>query len=179
MSLLAVIEILSLYIMFTVGFLYVVFGGFLYGAMWMPLPKRRVQKMLELANLTWDKTVYDLGAGYGNIAFKAALSGASVIAVEADPFKAWWIRRQIRIKGLSNVKLIKGNLLNVDLSNADVLVCYLSDGLMDKISEKNIKKNALIISCCHKIKNWSMIKRDKDNVYPIYVYEVNPAPILF
>ena len=159
------------YVVFAVGLLYVVFGGFLYGAMWMPLPKRRVERMLELAELSKGKVVFDLGAGYGNMAFKAAASCGSVVAVEVDSFKAWWIRRQIKLKGLTNVSCVKANLVNLDLFKADVLLCYLSDGLMEKIVEKPLKKGALIVSCSHKIKKLAKFV-DKDNLYPIYVYEV-------
>ena len=163
---------LIIYAVFCVGLLYVVFGGFLGGAMWMKLPKNRVQKMLQYANLNEDKLVFDLGAGYGNIAFQAAKSQATVVAVEFDWFKAWWIQRQIRKQHLHNVLGIHSNLLEVDLSKADVLLCYLGDSLMDKLAEEPLKKGCLIVSCCHKIRKWTPITTDKDKVYPIYIYRV-------
>jgi predicted RNA methylase len=139
--------------------------------MWMPLPERRVKRMVELANLDSGKLVFDLGAGYGNIAFKTAESGAQVIAVEADPFKAWWIQREISKKKLDGVKCIKNNLLDVNLTEADVLFCYLSGNLMNKIAEKKLRKGTKIVSCTHKIKKWNPTKIDEDNLYPIYVYD--------
>jgi predicted RNA methylase len=138
--------------------------------MWMPLPERRVKRMLELANLDSSKVVFDLGAGYGNIAFKTSKSGAQVVAVEADPFKAWWIQRQINKKKLHGVTCIKNNLLNVDLAKADVLLCYLSGSLMNKIAEKELRKGTVIVSCVHRIKKWDPIKIDEGRLYPIYVY---------
>ena len=161
-----------LYVIFCVGLLYVIFGGFLGGAMWMRLPKRRVQKMLEYAKLDRSKLVFDLGAGYGNIGFEAAKSGASVVAVEFDWFKAWWLQNQISKQHLLNVVGVRGNLLKVDLANADVLLCYLGDALMDKLAEKPLKSGCLVVSCCHKIRKWKPIAVDKDKVYPIYVYVV-------
>lgn len=172
MDIVTLFFVVVLYIVFAVVLLYVVFGGFIYGAMWMPLPEKRVKRMLELANLTKDKVAYDLGAGFGNVAFKVAILGFSVVAVEADPFKAWWIRHQIEKKKLKNVTLIKANLLDVNLSNADVLLCYLSDGLMDKIVKKPLKKDVAIISACHKIQKWKPTSIDKDSIYPIYIYKV-------
>ncbi len=136
----------------------------------MPLPERRVKRMLELANLDSCKLVFDLGAGYGNIAFKTAESGAKVVAVEADPFKAWWIKREISKKKLDSVMCIKDNLLDVNLAKADVLFCYLSGSLMNKIAEKELRKGTIIVSCVHQIKKWNPIKTDQDNLYPIYVY---------
>jgi predicted RNA methylase len=161
---------LILFILFFAGLVYFFFGGYIYGAMWMPLPKRRVKRMLELANLDSSKLVFDLGAGYGNIAFKTAESGAQVVAVEADPFKAWWIQREINKKKLHGVTCIKNNVLDVNLAKADVLLCYLSGNLMNKIAEKELQKGTIIVSCVHKIKKWNPIKIDKDTIYPIYVY---------
>lgn len=163
----------GLYIIFCVIFLYVVFGGFLYGAMWMKLPAKHVERMLKLAQLKQGLKVFDLGAGYGNIAFKAAESGAEVVAVEADPFKAKWLRHQIKQKNLANVTCIQDNLLNVDLSQADVLLCYLGDGLMNKIAAKELKSGCTIVSCCHKICGWTPTLIDKNFTYPIYVYHVS------
>jgi predicted RNA methylase len=146
-----------------------IFGGFFYGAMWMKLPKRRVQKMLELGKVSESKLVFDLGAGFGNIAFQAASRGACVIAVEADWFKAWWINRQIKKQSL-DIHCIRKNLLDVDLSKADVLLCYLSDTLMNKIIDKPLKKGVVVVSACHKIKGYKPKVIDKDGIYPIYVY---------
>jgi SAM-dependent methyltransferase len=160
-----------LFVLFCIGLLYFfIFGGYMYGAMWMPLPERRVKRMLGLANLDSGKLVFDLGAGYGNIAFKAAKSGAQVVAVEADPFKAWWIQREINKKKLDRVTCIKTSLLDVNLAKADVLLCYLSGSLMNKMAEKELRKGTIIVSAVHKIKKWNPIKIDKDSIYPIYVY---------
>jgi predicted RNA methylase len=154
-----------------VGLIYFsIFGGYIYGAMWMPLPERRVKRMLELASLDSSKLVFDLGAGYGNIAFKTAELGAQVVAVEADPFKAWWIQSKISKKQLSSVRCIKNNLLEVNLAKADVLLCYLSGSLMNKIAEKELQRGTIIVSCVHQIKKWNPTKIDQDKLYPIYVY---------
>jgi len=159
-----------LFVLFVVGLYYLIFGGYIYGAMWMRLPERRVNRMLELANLDSSKLVFDLGAGYGNIAFKTAESGAQVVAVEADPFKAWWIQREISKKKLDGVTCIKNNLLDVNLAEANVLLCYLSGSLMNKIAEKELRKGTIVVSCVHQIKKWKPIIIDEDRLYPIYVY---------
>ena len=170
MAIFELVTIFSFYTIFVVVLLYVVFGGFIYGAMWMKLPKRRVQKILELGNVVEGKLVYDLGAGFGNVAFQAQKAGASVVAVEADWFKAGWIKHQIRKQKLKNISCIKDNLLDVDLRRADVLLCYLSDSLMTKIMEKPLKETVVIVSACHKIKSYTPKLIDKDGIYPIYVY---------
>jgi predicted RNA methylase len=171
MDITLVTEVLIAYVALGAGLVYLIFGGFLYGAMWMPLPKKRVKRMLELAELASGKVVYDLGAGFGNAAFQAAQNpDVKVIAVEADPFKAWWITQRIKAKKLHNVFCVKTNLLNMDLSKADVLLCYLSDSLMDKIAKKQMKETTKVISACHKIRGIKPKFIDRDGIYPIYVY---------
>jgi predicted RNA methylase len=164
------ITIVLLYIIVASVSLYTIFGGFLYGAMWMKLPKQRVQKMLELGKVTQGTIVYDLGAGFGNVAFQAHKLGARVVAIEADPIKAWWIKRQIQKNHLINISCIQGNLLEENLAQADVLLCYLSDTLMKKIAEKTLKKTVIVVSACHKIKGYTPKIIDKNGIYPIYVY---------
>jgi predicted RNA methylase len=164
-----ILAVSALYFVFCGLLLYFVFGGFLWGAMWMHLPNRRVKRILELVDVR-GKAVYDLGSGYGNIAFKVAGTASSVVAVEVDWFKAWWIRWQIKRKGLKNVSCLRENLLNVDLSKADVLLCYLSDGLMKRLSRKQLKQDAVIASVSHRIKGLNPTVIDTDELYPIYVY---------
>jgi predicted RNA methylase len=167
----------ALFVIFTITYvvvfaclIYIVFGGFIYGAMYMKLPKRRVQRMLEIGKVSEGKLVYDLGAGFGNIAFQAHKTGASVVAVEADWFKAYWIKWQIHRKKLVNISCIQDNLLDVDLRRADVLLCYLSDSLMTKIARKHLKENVVIVSAAHKIRGYKPKAVDREGLTHIYVY---------
>ena len=164
---------IALYLVFAICLVVGVFGGAWYGAIWMKLPKQKVTNMIELASLHPGVVVYDLGAGFGNITFKAAQSGAKVVAVEADWFKAWWIRRQIKKKQLSNVTVVHGNLLNMDLSKADVLLCYLSGMLMKHISQMPLKQGCLIVSAEHKIHAWTPVAVDSSSfTNHLYAYKV-------
>jgi 16S rRNA A1518/A1519 N6-dimethyltransferase RsmA/KsgA/DIM1 with predicted DNA glycosylase/AP lyase activity len=160
----------ALYVLGSAFIIYFVFGGFWYGAMWMHLPRDRVARMMELGHVVGGKVVYDLGAGYGNVAYAAADCGAGVVAVEADFFKALWIKFQVQRKGIKNLRVIHGNLLNVDLSGADVLLCFLSDRLMDEIAAKPLKRGVVVVSACHKIESKTPVEIDKKGLYPLYVY---------
>jgi adenine-specific DNA methylase len=137
----------------------------------------------------------DLGAGFGRIMLEAAKSGATVIGYETDPVKVFWINRQIEIKfhfrrmwtqGLASgmrynpykydeaditTSVRRENLLNADLSKADVVYAYLSPPLMQKIGEKaqkEMKVGARIISAEHRIDGWQPSFEDKK--MKIYVY---------
>ena len=152
----------------------VIFNGIFYGAMYTRIGKRRLKKIIELGKLHPSMTVYDLGAGFGRIMFEASKSGAHVVGYEIDRAKVYWIEQQIKRKlmlqntGL-NVKIVHDNLLNADLSEADVVYCYLAPGLMQKLGDKaaqEMKKGARIITVEHPIGGLKPVWQDiLDKIY--------------
>jgi 16S rRNA G966 N2-methylase RsmD len=169
--------------------------GTIFGAMYMKIPTRKLKKIIELGEITPDKTILDLGAGHGAISFEAAYKGAHVIAVEIDPFKVLLMRLLLKYNNKSvlvpslhrmylktlYVDVIKANLLKVDYAPADIVYCYLSPPLMQKIglkAHKEMKQGSKIISVEHRINNWTPTYEDPED--KIYVYEIgksNPQTI--
>jgi ribosomal protein L11 methylase PrmA len=169
----------------------VIFNGLAYGAMYTRIDKKRLKKIMELGKLNSHKTVYDLGAGFGRIMLEAAKSGATVVGYEIDPVKVWWINFQIEGKfhlnriitdGLLHnpykydsemvtTSIIRDNLLNADLSKADVVYCYLAPTLMQKLGDKasqEMKPGSKIITVEHKIPALKPVYDDP--IDKIYVY---------
>jgi SAM-dependent methyltransferase len=172
-----------------------IFNGLAYGAMYMRLDKKRLKKIIELGRLRTSMTVYDLGAGFGRIMLEAAKSGATVVGYEIDPLKVFWINLQIEGKfhlhrlmtdgmtgGLAHnpykfdsemirTSIIRKNLLDADLSKADVVYCYLAPTLMQKLGDKasqEMKHGSKIITVEHKIPALKPIHDDP--IDKIYVY---------
>ena len=52
---------------------------------WVPTPDEVVQRMLRMAKVTPQDTVYDLGAGDGKIAIAAGKMGATAVGIEYNP----------------------------------------------------------------------------------------------
>jgi ribosomal protein L11 methylase PrmA len=161
---------------------YLLFYGLIYGAEYQRINTKRLKKLIELGNLNPNKTVLDLGAGFGRIMFKAAESGANVIGYEIDPVKVIWIQNQIQKKlafsHQTNITIIKDNLLNAELRQADVVYCYLFGPLMQKLGDKagqEMKPGALLISAEHKINKWKPIFADNPN--KIYVYKIGESNV--
>lgn len=152
--------------------LVILFWDFVYGAMWMPLPHHQIKQMLELSQVSKGKIVYDLGSGFGRIAFSAAQLGATVIAIERDPVKAAWIKYQIKKKKLTNMTCKQADIRKINLSNADIILSYTSDGLMNAVAAKQLKPNATIVSASHKIEGWTPTLTVKKSVYELYCYRV-------
>lgn len=188
--------ILPFSIIATIGIF--VFYGLFYGAMYQRIPNHKLDKIIRLGNLSSQKDVLDLGAGFGAITFEAALSGAKVIAVEIDPSKVFWMRFLIaqgkqfykirlwmeKISPVSsysakvkkhiirrNIEIIRKNLLDINYSSADIIYCYLFGPIMQKVGEKakrEMKRGAKLISVEHKIDGWKPTWQDKKE--KIYVY---------
>src|SRR5438128_1734894 len=119
-------------------------------APFVPSPQEVVDKMLQVANVKKDEMVYDLGCGDGRILITAAQKfGARATGVELDPelFK----RTQHRIHELKlddRIKLIHGNLMEVDLSPANVVTLYLLTDSNTKLKprlEKYLKPGSRVV----------------------------------
>ena len=101
-------------------------------APYLQTPERVVIKMLEMAKVTSQDVVYDLGSGDGRIVIAAAQQfGAKAIGIEIDPELIRESERQLdaaiaktpQIR--SQVKFVKQDLFKTDLSNATVITLYL------------------------------------------------------
>jgi SAM-dependent methyltransferase len=88
--------------------------------------------MLQLAKVTPDDVVYDLGSGDGRIPIIAAQKyGATGMGIEIDPLlveTAWRIANEAEVA--NRVTFITGDLFTADLSKATVITAYLSPSIM-------------------------------------------------
>ena len=90
-------------------------------------PQRIVDRMLEIASIKPNETVFDLGCGDGRILFQAAQKyQAKAVGIEIDEKLVQNTNDHIASLGLQNrVKVQQGNLMEADLSSADVVTIYL------------------------------------------------------
>jgi ribosomal protein L11 methylase PrmA len=186
-----IIILVFLYIVASIIGMILVFNGIFYGAMYTRIDKKRLRKIIDLGHLKPSMTVLDLGAGFGRIMLEAAKSGATVVGYEVDPVKVFWINsqidarfhlRRIMTEGLLHnpykydaemitASIKRENLLNADLSKADVVYCYLAPKLMQKLGDKasqEMKAGSKIITVEHKIP--SLKPMYDDPIDKIYVY---------
>lgn len=110
----------------------------LVGAPWVPTSMRMVHKMLKMAEVGPDDLVYDLGCGDGRLVITAARRyGARAVGFEIDPLRYLWCLLLVRILGLRDqVQIVYGNFFNQDLSEADVITCYLLQWTNNKLEIK-------------------------------------------
>jgi SAM-dependent methyltransferase len=98
---------------------------------WLPTPDGLIRRMLEIAKVTREDLVYDLGAGDGRIAIAAAkLFGASAKGIEYNAELAELARRNAERAGVADkVEIITGDIFDPVLQDrfmqASVITLYL------------------------------------------------------
>jgi len=102
---------------------------------WEPV----VYQMLELAGVTKDDVVYDLGCGEGTLIIAAGKLGARAVGVDIDPERVNKARGNVDAAGLGDrVKVIHGDIFDPSLkiSEATVVTLYLLGPLNAKLAPR-------------------------------------------
>ncbi len=93
---------------------------------WVPTPDVLVDKMLEMAEVTADDLVIDLGSGDGRLVIAAARLGARAVGVELAPNLVALSERRATEAGVSDrTEFVAADLFDFDLSPATVVTMFL------------------------------------------------------
>lgn len=93
---------------------------------WVPTPDVLVDKMLEMAEVTADDLVIDLGSGDGRLVIAAARLGARAVGVELAPNLVALAERRAAEAGVSDrTEFVAADLFDFDLSPATVVTMFL------------------------------------------------------
>lgn len=146
-------------------------------------PQRAVDKMLGMANLKPGETLYDLGCGDGRILITAVQKyHVKAVGVEISDRLARTAEDNVKALGLENqVKVIRGDFMQTDLSAADVVTLYLMTTANESLRpnlEKYLKKDARVVSYDYPIPGWKAVGEEETdpsrfgNRHTIYLYQV-------
>lgn len=104
-----------------------------------PMPSNRAstQAMLSMIPVDFKGKIYDLGSGFGTLAYACArnLPEAKVVGIEISPIPYIISKICFRRK---NLKFVHKNFLKMNLMEADLSLCYLYPGGMEKLSKKHV-----------------------------------------
>jgi len=94
-----------------------------------------VSRMIKLAGVKREDTVYDLGCGDGRMIVLAAKKyGCRGIGFDIDPERISAALNNVRTNGVGDlVHIVERDLFTVDLSEADVLLLYLLPEINKKL----------------------------------------------
>ncbi len=128
---------------------------------YIPTPKNIVRQMLHLARLRQGELLYDLGAGDGRILIEGAREfGARCVGVEIDPERIVRLKERLAATKVE-AEIIEGDLMQVDLSGADVVAIYLSDSVNARLAPKlsrELKPGARVVSLDYRLPGWRLEK---------------------
>jgi SAM-dependent methyltransferase len=129
--------------------------------------------MLQLAGVTQDDVVYDLGSGDGRIVIIAAQKyGARGVGVEIDPALVARARQNAREAGVADrVSFVEGDLFTTDISPASVVTLYLSMSMNRRLEPKlkaELRPGARIVAHQFAIGTWppdKTVRLDRADIF--------------
>jgi ribosomal protein L11 methylase PrmA len=124
--------------------------------------------MLQLAVVTKNDLLYDLGCGDGRIPITAAKAfGARGVGVDIDPQRIAEANANAKLAGVSHLVTFRlQDAMTVDLSEATVVTLYLlssSNLKLRPILTKQLKPGSRIVSHAFSMGDWQADKVDTFN----------------
>jgi ribosomal protein L11 methylase PrmA len=148
---------------------------------YVPTPPKVVEKMLELAKVTKDDLVYDLGCGDGRIPVTAARKyGCKARGFDIDPQRIKESLANVEQNGVGKlVSIQQKDIFTLDLSDASVVTLYLLPTLNVKLIPQleKLKPGSRIVSHAFDMKGVIPDQivtveddEDPDQTYTLYLW---------
>ena len=127
---------------------------------WVPTPEVLVERMLDVAKVTPQDYVMDLGSGDGRNVIAAAKRGARALGVEYNPDMVDLSRRRAEAAGVGGptgrAQFVQGDMYAADISQASVMALFLLPQNMMQLRDKflALKPGSRIVSNTFGIQDW-------------------------
>jgi hypothetical protein len=124
---------------------------------WVPTPAVLVEKMLDMAHVTPQDFVIDLGSGDGRNVIAAAKRGARGLGVEYNLDMVELSQRIAADEGVADkATFLQGDMYEADISQATVLALFLLPENLNKLSAKflGLKPGTRIVANHFWIDGW-------------------------
>jgi precorrin-6B methylase 2 len=124
---------------------------------WVPTPQALVDRMLDLAKLTPEDFLMDLGSGDGRTVITAAKRGARALGVEFNPDMVDLSRKNATAAGVAErATFTQGDLFEADLSKAQVITMFLLPSINMKLRPKllDLRPGTRIVSNSFTMEDW-------------------------
>lgn len=124
---------------------------------WVPTPQELVDKMMEIAKVTPEDYVIDLGSGDGRTVITAAKIGARARGIEYNPDMVELSKENAKKEGVTDrAEFIKADLYETDLSEASVITMFLLPEINLKLRPRllDLKPGTRIVSNTFTMGEW-------------------------
>jgi SAM-dependent methyltransferase len=125
---------------------------------WVPSPESTVEKMLDVAKVTPQDFVVDLGSGDGRNVIAAARRGARALGVEYNADMVELSKRNAQKAGVADkVSFVQGDMYQAEFSQATVLALFLLPENLRKLRPKfaELKPGTRIVANTFGIDGWT------------------------
>jgi precorrin-6B methylase 2 len=125
---------------------------------WVPTPQALVDKMLDMAKVTPQDFVMDLGSGDGRTVITAAKRGARAMGIEYNPDMVELSKQNAAKDGVTDrAEFVKADLFETDLSKATVITMFLLPDINLKLRPKilDLKPGTRIVSNTFTMEAWT------------------------
>lgn len=124
---------------------------------WVPSPQTLVDKMLEMAKLTPQDYLMDLGSGDGRTVITAAKRGATAVGVEYNPDMVVLSKASAEKEGVAGkATFMQADLFKTDLSKATVITMFLLPSINMQLRPTllNLKPGTRVVSNTFTMEDW-------------------------
>ncbi len=125
---------------------------------WVPTPQALVDKMLDMAGVTPQDFVMDLGSGDGRTVITAAKRGARAQGIEYNPDMVELSKQNAEKEGVSaRAEFIKADLFETDLSKATVITMFLLPDINLRLRPNilDLKPGTRVVSNTFTMDDWN------------------------
>lgn len=138
---------------------------------WVPSPEVMVEKMLDLAKVTPQDFVIDLGSGDGRNVIAAARRGARALGVEWNEKLVEYSKRVAEKAGVAErASFVQGDMYEADISQATVLALFLLPDNLNKLLPKflALKPGSRIVANHFGMRDWTpdVVERHENECEP-------------
>jgi precorrin-6B methylase 2 len=124
---------------------------------WVPTPQPLVEKMLDMAQVTPQDFVMDLGSGDGRTVITAAKRGTTALGIEYNPDMVTLSEKNAAAANVSaKATFRKADLFETDLSKATVITMFLLPSINMKLRPKilDLKPGTRIVTNTFTMEDW-------------------------
>jgi len=125
---------------------------------WVPTPQALVEKMLDLAKVTAQDFVMDLGSGDGRTVITAAKRGAQAQGIEYNPDMVELSKKNAAAAGVAGkANFVKADLFETDFSKAQVITLFLLPSINMRLRPTilNMKPGTRVVSNTFTMEDWT------------------------
>lgn len=129
---------------------------------WVPTPEAMVDLMLDMARVTPEDIVVDLGSGDGRLVIAAAKRGARARGVEYNPDMVRLSRQRAAEAGVQDrATFVEGDMFEADVSDASVMAVFLLTENMRRLQSKFLamRPGTRIVSNTFAVPEWPVDDR--------------------